>query len=92
VRAALDAHQLETGHELDQPDHPLHHPATQEPAMINGRVYGYLDDNATQKIGGTITAVGGRYSDIKAIQWDDGTTSNVGEHERGWSWDYEDED
>lgn len=21
--AALDAHQLETGHEMDQPDHPL---------------------------------------------------------------------
>lgn len=24
VRAALDAHQPATGHELDQPDHPLH--------------------------------------------------------------------
>jgi len=23
LRAALDAHQLATGHELDQPDHPL---------------------------------------------------------------------
>ncbi|MFI7293979.1 hypothetical protein [Streptomyces sp. NPDC050121] len=23
ARAALDAHQLETGHEMDQPDHPL---------------------------------------------------------------------
>jgi hypothetical protein len=25
ARAVLDAHQLATGHELDQPDHPLHH-------------------------------------------------------------------
>lgn len=31
--AALDAHQLETGHEMDQPDHPLRHLATQETAM-----------------------------------------------------------
>lgn len=60
--------------------------------MINARVYGYLDDEGTQKIGGTITATGGRYDDIKAIQWDDGTTSDVGEHHRGWTWDYEDED
>ena len=29
--ASLDAHQLATGHELDQPDHPLHH--RQENAM-----------------------------------------------------------
>lgn len=28
-RPALDAHQMETGHEMDQPDHPLR----QEPAM-----------------------------------------------------------
>lgn len=30
-RPALDAHQLKTGHEMDQPDHPLR----QEPAMLN---------------------------------------------------------
>jgi hypothetical protein len=45
-----------------------------------------------QKIGGTITATCGRYDDIKAIQWDDGITSDVAEHNRGKSWDYEDED
>lgn len=59
-------------------------------AVINARVYGYLDDEGMQRIGGTITASGGRYDDIKAIQWDDGTTSTVGEHHRGWSWGYED--
>lgn len=56
--------------------------------MIDGRIFGYLDDGATQEIGGTITAIGGRYDDIKAIQWDDNTTSHVAEHQRGWSWDY----
>lgn len=60
--------------------------------MINARIYGYLDDEGTQKIGGTITASGGRYGDIKAIQWDDGTTSHVAEHNRGITWDYDDED
>jgi hypothetical protein len=60
--------------------------------MIHGRVYGYLDDEGTQKIGGTITAVGGRYDDIKAVQWDDGIITTVGEHHRGLDWDYEDED
>lgn len=60
--------------------------------MINARVYGYLDDNGTQKIGGTITASGGRYDDIKQIKWDDGTTSHVAEHTRGGDWDYADED
>ena len=59
--------------------------------MINARVYGYLDDNGTQKINGTITATGGRYDDIKAIQWDDGITSDVAEHNRGIAWDYEDD-
>ncbi len=60
--------------------------------MVNARVYGYLDDEGTQKIGGTITASGGRYGDIKNIQWDDDTTSHVGEHDRGHTWDYDDED
>jgi hypothetical protein len=60
--------------------------------MINVRVYGYLDDNGTQKIGGIITAVGGRYDDIKAVQWDDGIISDVAEHHRGINWDYDDED
>lgn len=59
--------------------------------MINARVYGYLDDAGTQKIGGTINAIGGRYGDIKAVQWDDGVTSHVAEHRRGTEWDYEDE-
>lgn len=59
--------------------------------MINARIYGYLDNEATQKIGGTITASGGRYDDIKAVQWDDGLESTVGEHDRGTTWDYEDE-
>lgn len=60
--------------------------------MINARVYGYLDDNGTQKIGGIITASGGRYGDIKAVRWDDGITTDVAEHLRGHAWDYEDED
>ena len=60
--------------------------------MINARIYGYLTDDGTQKIGGTITAIGGRYDDIKAIRWDDGVESHVGEHDRGAAWDYEDED
>lgn len=60
--------------------------------MFGARVYGFLDDDGTQKLGGTITAIGGRYDDIKAVQWDDGDTSHVAEHHRGWSWDYEDED
>ncbi|MFD8949480.1 hypothetical protein ACFV0B_11555 [Streptomyces xanthophaeus] len=59
--------------------------------MINARIYGYLDDNGTQKIGGTITATGGRYDDIKAIRWDDGAETHVAEHDRGTTWDYEDE-
>ncbi|BCM70875.1 hypothetical protein L0F81_17245 [Streptomyces tricolor] len=58
--------------------------------MINTRVYGYLTDDGTQTIGGTITAVGGQHDDIKAIQWDDGITSHVAEHDRGITWDYED--
>ena len=58
--------------------------------MVNARVYGYLDDEGTQKIGGTITASGGRYGDIKAIHWDDDTITHVAEHNRGWTWDYED--
>lgn len=58
--------------------------------MIRARIYGYLDDAGTQKIGGTITATGGRYDDIKAIRWDDGDCSHVAEHTRGWDWDYED--
>jgi len=33
VRAALDTHQLATGHELDQPDHPLHRTAAKGHAM-----------------------------------------------------------
>ena len=60
--------------------------------MTGARVYGYLDDEGTQKIGGTITATGGRYDDIKAVHWDDGVTSDVAEHNRGIGWDYEDED
>ncbi|MFD8805576.1 hypothetical protein [Streptomyces sp. NPDC059597] len=60
--------------------------------MINARVYGYLDDEGTQKIGGTITASSGRYDDIKTIKWDDTTTSHVGEHTRGWDWDYDEDD
>ena len=59
--------------------------------MISTRVYGYLDDNGTQKISGTITATGGIRDDIKAIHWDDDTKSHVAEHQRGWTWDYEDE-
>lgn len=59
--------------------------------MVNARVYGYLDEEGTQKIGGTITASGGRYGDIKKIQWDDGDTTHVGEHERGHSWDYDED-
>jgi hypothetical protein len=59
--------------------------------VINARVYGYLDDEATQKIGGTITATCGRYDDIKAIQWDDGITTDVAEHNRGKSWDYDED-
>ncbi|WP_416476981.1 hypothetical protein [Streptomyces sp. LKA04] len=58
--------------------------------MINARIFGYLDDNGTQTIGGTITATGGRHDDIKAIRWDDGTTSHVADHHRGWTWDYAD--
>lgn len=58
--------------------------------MLNARVYGYLNDDGTQTIGGTITAVGGSRDDIKAVQWDDGTTTHVGEHERGVTWEYED--
>lgn len=56
--------------------------------MIDARIFGYLDDEGTQTIGGTITAIGGRYDDIKAIRWDDDTTGYVAEHQRGWSWDY----
>lgn len=60
--------------------------------MINTRVYGYLDDEGTQRIGGTITATGGIRGDIKAIRWDDGIATTMGEHHRGVDWDYEDED
>ncbi|MEU0670379.1 hypothetical protein ABZ508_33250 [Streptomyces lavendulocolor] len=60
--------------------------------MITARVYGYLTADHTQKIGGTITASGGRYDDIKAIRWDDGVDSIVAEHDRTITWDYEDED
>lgn len=56
--------------------------------MINARIYGYLDDDGTQTIGGTILATGGRYDDIKAVRWDDGATTHVAEHNRGISWDY----
>lgn len=59
--------------------------------MVNARIYGYLADDSAQTIGGTITATGGRYDDIKAIRWDDGVESHVGEHDRGATWDYEDE-
>lgn len=59
--------------------------------MIGARVYGYLDNNGTQKIHGTIIASGGRYGDIKMIQWDDGTTSPDGEHNRGFTWDYDED-
>ncbi|MBX7464949.1 hypothetical protein K1Y80_02485 [Streptomyces sp. MAG02] len=54
------------------------------------RVYEYLNDSGTERIGGTVTAVGGRYDDIKAVAWDDGTESHVAEHSRGISWDYDD--
>lgn len=60
--------------------------------MIDARVYGYLDDEFTQKISGTLIAVGGRYDDIKVIQWDDGVVTDVPERHRGVSWDYDDED
>jgi membrane-bound inhibitor of C-type lysozyme len=58
--------------------------------MLNVRVYEYLNDEDTATISGTITAVGGRYDDIKAIQWDDGAKSHVAEHWRGITWEYED--
>lgn len=58
--------------------------------MFYTRVYGYLDNAGTQTIGGTITASGGRYDDIKTIQWDDGITTHVGEHQRGTTWEYAD--
>lgn len=56
--------------------------------MIGARVFAYITD--TQTVGGTITAVGGRFDDIRAVQWDDGVTSYVGSHEIGVAWDYED--
>ena len=55
--------------------------------MIGSRITGYFVDKT---IGGSITAVGGRYDDIKEVRWDDGTTSHVGEHERGLVWEYQD--
>lgn len=58
--------------------------------MIDARIYGYLDDEGTQKIGGTITATGGSCGDIKAVTWDDGTTTHVADHHQGWNWDYQD--
>ncbi len=58
--------------------------------MLNSRVYGYLNDEGTATVGGTISAVGGRYDDIKAVLWDDGIESHVAEHSRGISWDYDD--
>jgi hypothetical protein len=62
-----------------------------EHSMINARIHGYLDDEGTQTIGGIITAVGGRYDDIKAVQWDDGIISDVAEHQRGINWDYDED-
>ena len=56
--------------------------------MLSTRIHGYLNGGLT--IGGTITAVGGHYDDIKAIRWDDGITSHVAEHQRGTTWDYTD--
>ncbi|MFG3014358.1 hypothetical protein ACGFZB_28845 [Streptomyces cinerochromogenes] len=56
--------------------------------MLGDRVYGYVND--TDTISGTVTAVGGRFGDIRAVLWDDGVTTYVGDLDLGISWDYED--
>ncbi|MFB7823822.1 hypothetical protein [Streptomyces hydrogenans] len=56
--------------------------------MIGARIFGHFTDEGTVR--GTIVGVGGRFDDIKAIRWDDGAISHVGEHERGPVWDYQD--
>jgi membrane-bound inhibitor of C-type lysozyme len=59
--------------------------------MLYARVTAYLDDTGTHTISGMITASGGRYDDIKHIRWDDGITSHVAEHDRGTTWDYDED-
>lgn len=59
--------------------------------QYTGRVTWNFDDNDNPAhISGTIIAIGGRYGDIKAVQWDDGLHTNISEIDRGTNWDYED--
>lgn len=53
--AALDAHQLATGHELDQPDHPLHH--TGNNPQIGDLVEILTATHAETGITGRLTAI-----------------------------------